>query len=163
MVRLDPVEHTPLTRHTGWPSIGRSTFTLLHWVPPKTWLTANPVRCSDLFLSKMKNGVPGKLYHFKSCNIKDLRQVLFRSWLFHLRHKGEEVTIRVHQRNVAYQKWLMRAALGASEKALGRLWPTLVTLKVSIEAEKKTSFTLSSCLMGSLKEKSSPPLRGLGR
>ena len=58
----------------------------------------------------------------------------------------------------------MRVALGASENALERLWPTLVTLKGSIEAERKTSFTLSSCLMGSTKEKSSPPpLRGLGR
>ena len=38
----------------------------------------------------------------------------------------------------------MRVALGASENALGRLWPTLVTLKGSIEAERKTSFTLSS-------------------
>ena len=33
----------------------------------------------------------------------------------------------------------------------------------STEAERKTSFTLSSCLMGSTKENSSPPLRGLGR
>ena len=48
-------------------------------------------------------------------------------------------------------------ALGATENALGRLWPTLVTLKVSIQAERKTSFTLSSCLMGSTKEKSSTP------
>ena len=83
-VRPDPAKHTPLTSHTGWPSIGRSTFTLLNWVPPKTWLTASPVRCSDLFPSKTKNGVPGELYHFKSCNIKGLRQVLFRYWLFHL-------------------------------------------------------------------------------
>ena len=49
MVRPDPAKHTPLTSHTGWPSIGRSTFILLNWVPPKTWLTASPVRCSDLF------------------------------------------------------------------------------------------------------------------
>ena len=66
------------------PSIGRSTFTLLNWVPPKTWLTANPVRCSDLSPSKTKNGVPGELYHFNSGNRKGLRQVLCRSWLFHL-------------------------------------------------------------------------------
>ena len=39
----------------------------------------------------------------------------------------------------------MRVALGASENALGWLWPTLVTLKGSIETERKTSFTLSSC------------------
>ena len=39
-------------------------------------------------------------------------------------------------------------------------WLTLVTLKGSIEAERKTSFTLSSCLMGSTKEKSSPPPPG---
>ena len=39
------------------------------------------------------------------------------------------------------------------------LWLTLVTLKGSIEAERKTSFTLSSCLMWSTKEKGSPPLR----
>ena len=73
----------------------------------------------------------------------------------------EEVTIRVHQRDVAYQKWLTRVALGASENALGRLWPTLVTLRGSIEAERKSSFTLSSCLMGSTKEKSSPPSEGI--
>ena len=42
----------------------------------------------------------------------------------------------------------------------GVAWPTLVTLKGSIEAERKTSFTLSNCLMGSTKEKSSPSLRG---
>ena len=54
-------------------------------------------------------------------------------------------------------------ALEASENGLGRLWPTLVTLKGSIEAERENSFTLSSCLMGSTKEKSSPLLRGLGR
>ena len=29
-VRPDPAKHTPLTSHTGWPSIGRSTFTLLN-------------------------------------------------------------------------------------------------------------------------------------
>ena len=29
--------------------------------------------------SKTKNGVPKEPYHFKSCNIKGLRQVLFRS------------------------------------------------------------------------------------
>ena len=57
----------------------------------------------------------------------------------------------------------MRVALGASENALGWLWLTLVTLKGSIEGERKTSFTLSSCLMGSTKEKSLPPLTGLGR
>ena len=34
-----------------------------------------------------------------------------------------------------------------------------MTLKGSIEAERKTSFTLSSCLMGSTKEISLPPLR----
>ena len=51
----------------------------------------------------------------------------------------------------------------ASENALERLRPTLVTSKDSIEAERKASFTLSSCLMGSTKEKSSPPLRGFGR
>ena len=73
------------------------------------------------------------------------------------------MTIRVHQRDVAYQKWLMRVALGASENALGWLCPTFVTLKDSIEAERKTSFTLSSCLMGSTNEKNSPPQRGLGR
>ena len=39
-------------------------------------------------------------------------------------------------------------ALGASENALGWLWATLVTLKGLIEAERKTSFTLSSCRMG---------------
>ena len=61
------------------------------------------------------------------------------------------VTIRVHQCDLIHTKWLMRVALGVSENALGRLWPTLVTLKGSIEAEKKTSFTLSSCLMGSTK------------
>ena len=47
--------------------------------------------------------------------------------------------------------------VGASENALRRLWSTLVTLKGSIEAERKTSFTLSSCLMGSTKEKVHPP------
>ena len=67
-------------------------------------------------------------------------------------NKGEEVTIRVHQRDVAYQKWLTRVALGASENALGWLWLTLVTLKGSIEAERKTSFTLSSRLKGSTKK-----------
>ena len=41
------------------------------------------------------------------------------------------------------------------------LWLILVTLKGSKEAERKTSFTLSSCLMGSTKEKNSPPLRSL--
>ena len=59
----------------------------------------------------------------------------------------------------------MRVALGASENALGRggggLWPTLVTLKCSIEAERKTSFTLSSCLMGSTKEKKFIPSEGI--
>ena len=30
MVRPDPPKHTPLTSHTGWPSIGRSTFILLN-------------------------------------------------------------------------------------------------------------------------------------
>ena len=50
----------------------------------------------------------------------------------------------------------MRMALGASENALGRLWPTLATLKGSIEAERKTSFTFSSCLMGSTKEEIHP-------
>ena len=30
-------------------------------------------------------------------------------------------------------------------------------------SREEDSFTLSSCLMGSTKEKSSPPLRGLGR
>ena len=34
-------------------------------------------------------------------------------------------------------------------------WVTLVSLRGSIEAERKTSFTLSRCLMGSTKEKSS--------
>ena len=29
MVRPDPAKHIPLTSHTEWPSIGRSTFTLL--------------------------------------------------------------------------------------------------------------------------------------
>ena len=41
----------------------------------------------------------------------------------------------------------MQVALGASENAVGRLWPTLVTLKGSIKAERKTSFTLSSKLL----------------
>ena len=48
----------------------------------------------------------------------------------------------------------------ASENVLGRLWPTLVTSKGSIEAERKASFTLSSCLMGSTKEKKVHPLLG---
>ena len=52
-------------------------------------------------------------------------------------------------------------ALGASENALGWLWLTLVTLKGSIEAERKTSFTLSSCLMGSTKEKKFTPSEGI--
>ena len=52
-------------------------------------------------------------------------------------------------------------ALGASENAFGWLWLTLVTLKGSIEAKRKTSFTLSRCLMGSTKEKSSPPSEGI--
>ena len=43
----------------------------------------------------------------------------------------------------------------------GWLWPTLVTLKGSIEAERKTSFTLSSCLMGSTKEKKFTPSEGI--
>ena len=55
----------------------------------------------------------------------------------------------------------MRVALGASENALGRLRPTLLTLKGSIEAERKTSFTLSSCLMGSTKEKKFTPSEGI--
>ena len=37
---------------------------------PSTLLRSIPV--------ETKNGVPGELYHFKSCNIKGLRQVLFR-------------------------------------------------------------------------------------
>ena len=36
------------------------------------------------------------------------------------------------ERDLAYQKWLTRVALGASENALGRLWLTLVTLKGSL-------------------------------
>ena len=39
---------------------------------PSTLLRSIPV-------PKTKNGLPGELYHFKSCNIKGLRQVLFRS------------------------------------------------------------------------------------
>ena len=58
-------------------------------------------------------------------------------------------------------KWLTRVALGASENALGWLWLTLVTLKGSIEAERKTSFTLSSCMMGSTKEKRLTPSEGM--
>ena len=38
-----------------------------------------PSTHSDLSLSKTKNGVAGELYHCKSCNIKGLRRVLFRS------------------------------------------------------------------------------------
>ena len=52
-------------------------------------------------------------------------------------------------------------ALEALENALGRLWPTLVTLKGSIEAERKTSFTFSSCLMGSTQEKKFIPSEGI--
>ena len=37
-----------------------------------------------------------------------------------------------------------------------------MTLKGSIEAERKTSFTLSSCLMGSTKEKKVHPSEGIG-
>ena len=48
--------------------------------------------------------------------------------------------------------------LGASENALGWLLPTLVTSNGSIEAERKTNFTLSSCLLGSSNEKSPSPL-----
>ena len=62
----------------------------------------------------------------------------------------ENLSTTLHIRNAV--------ALGASENALGRLWLTLVTLKDSIEAERKTSFTLSSCLIGSTKDKSSSPL-----
>ena len=51
--------------------------------------------------------------------------------------------------------------LGASENALEWLWPTFGTLKCSIEAERKTSFTLSSCLMGSRKEKKFTPSEGI--
>ena len=36
-----------------------------------------------------------------------------------------------------------------------------MTLKGSIEAERKTSFTLSSCLMGSTNEKNLPPSEGI--
>ena len=50
---------------------------------------------------------------------------------------------------------------GSVRKCLGWLWLTLVTLKGSIEAERKTSFTLSSCLMGSTKEKNVPPSEGI--
>ena len=63
--------------------------------------------------------------------------------------------------DLTHTKWLMRVALGASENAIGRLWPTLVTLKGSIEAGRKTSFTLSSCLMGSTKEKKFTPSEGI--
>ena len=50
---------------------------------------------------------------------------------------------------------------GSVRKCPGRLWPTLVTLKGSIEAERKTSFTLSSCVMGSTKEKKFTPSEGI--
>ena len=55
----------------------------------------------------------------------------------------------------------MRVALGASENALRWLWSTLVTLKGSIEAERKTSFTLSNCLVGFTKEKKFSPSEGI--
>ena len=51
---------------------------------------------------------------------------------------------------------------GSVRKCPGVALADLGALKGSIEAERKTSFTLSSCLMGSTKEKSVPPLRGLG-
>ena len=38
---------------------------------------------------------------------------------------GKKSKLRSPERDVAYQKWLMRQALGASENALGWLWLTL--------------------------------------
>ena len=59
-------------------------------------------------------------------------------------------------------KWLTRMALETSENALGWYLLTLMTLKGSIKAERKTSFTLSNCLMGSTKEKEVHPSEGIG-
>ena len=44
---------------------------------------------------------------------------------------------------------------------MGWLWLTLVTLKASIKAERKTSFMFSSCLMGSTTEKKFTPSESL--
>ena len=82
------------------------------------------------------------------------------SQLFHLetvRGKGYHSSTSARR---CIQKWLTLVALGALEKVLGWLWLTLVTLNGSTAAERKTSFTLSSCLMGSTNEKKYPPLRG---